>query len=84
MTGYNGHRSWNAWNVSLWINNTEPIYRIAMEYCQEGMRKYDNKDMAIEHASRKLFRDYLAGCRTPDGATYNFLTVKLAIADYLD
>ena len=28
---YNGHESWNAWNVALWIGNDEPLYRFALE-----------------------------------------------------
>ena len=30
MAKYQGHRSWNAWNVSLWINNDEGLYRAAV------------------------------------------------------
>ena len=31
MTRYNGHKNWNHWNVSLWINNDEGLYRMANE-----------------------------------------------------
>lgn len=24
---YNGHRNWNHWNVNLWLNNSEPLWR---------------------------------------------------------
>jgi len=58
---YNGHRSWNAWNVSLWLNNEESSYRYAVELVkQHGRHK----------AANILARDY-DGLKTPDGAKYN-------------
>ena len=28
---YNGHKNWNYWNVSLWINNDEGLYNLAIQ-----------------------------------------------------
>ncbi len=28
MADYNGWANWETWNVELWINNEEPIYRM--------------------------------------------------------
>lgn len=65
MTTYCGHRSWNAWNVSLWINNDESLYRWAYGLVKEhGRRK----------AARILAAD-LEGQKTPDGARYNFTCI---------
>lgn len=61
MAKYNGHRSWNAWSVSLWINNDEGLYRHARALVQEYGRK---------RAARALYHE-LEGQRTPDGARYN-------------
>lgn len=38
--GYNGHPSWAAWNVSLWLNNDEGTYR-AMRRCIRYTRNRD-------------------------------------------
>ncbi len=29
MSTYNGHPSWDHWNVALWFGNDEPLYRMA-------------------------------------------------------
>lgn len=42
MAKYNGHKNWNHWNVSLWINNDEELYNTA-KYC---IRMASNKDSA--------------------------------------
>lgn len=31
MAKYQGHKNWNHWNVSLWINNDEGLYKLARE-----------------------------------------------------
>jgi len=70
MAEYNGHRSWNAWNVDLWIWNDEGTYSWAKSYVDTYGR---NK------AARMLARD-LAGQSTPDGAKYNLTCIREALA----
>lgn len=36
MAQYNGYPSWNAWNVSLWINNDEGLYNL----CRDAVRRH--------------------------------------------
>lgn len=69
MPKFNGHRSWNAWNVSLWINNDEILYRRAFDLAQR---------LGIERGSRILAKE-LEGERTPDGGRYNPTTVREAM-----
>ncbi|MCK5607954.1 hypothetical protein KAR91_39100 [Candidatus Pacearchaeota archaeon] len=79
MKQYNGHRSWNAWNVSLWINNDETLYRFAME-CVRGI---NNNEKGINFAVRR-FINGLGNSRTRDGAVYNPLSVKLCLQCFID
>lgn len=73
MAAYQGHRSWNAWNVSLWINNDEALYRWALELAREhGIKK-----------AAKIMAQDLEGQRTPDGARYNVTCIREAIAEIL-
>ncbi len=39
---YNGHKNYNAWNISLWINNDEPMYK----WAKQLISHYGNKDSA--------------------------------------
>jgi hypothetical protein len=71
MTSYQGHRSWNAWNVSLWINNDESLYRLAV-HCR-------NVTKTAGAAARLMMRD-LEGMKTPDGAKFNLTCVREAIS----
>lgn len=73
MAEYQGHRSWNAWNVSLYINNEEGLYFRAL-------------DLAKKHGVKKAARimaDEMQGEKTPDGAKYNFTCIHEAIKDIL-
>ena len=72
MATYNGHRSWNAWNVSLWLSNDEPLYRHVSELVSRH---------GITRASRILSRE-LSGETTPDGARYNPTCIREALAGW--
>ena len=72
MPKYNGHRSWNAWNVSLWLNNDEWLY----ETMKRAIRSHTNKDDAARYLARVL-----EGDQTPDGARYNVTTIRLAMRE---
>lgn len=74
MKEFNGYRSWNAWNVSLWINNDESLYRWARDLV---------KQFGYTEAVRIMAQD-LAGQRTPDGARYNVTSIRTAIVRILD
>lgn len=69
MKNYNGFASWNQWNVSLWVNNEEYIYRFACE-----LVKLTNLNNAT-----KLFMQSFD--KTPDGAVYNRLSVYRTLKD---
>ena len=69
MKTFNGHRSWNAWNVSLWLSNDETYYPFFVALI---------KEKGIQKATNTIYY-YLRGGKTPDGASYNRLSVKLAL-----
>lgn len=74
MPGYQGHRSWNAWNVSLWINNTESLYFHARELTERYGRKQAARQLAKEMPRKK----------TPDGAWYNYTCIYEALEGIAD
>jgi len=70
MKTYNGHRSWNAWNVSLWLNGDEDFYH---DWC------WMPEHFSLKTAVNKLMEELPE--KTPDGAVFNWLSVKLAIEE---
>ena len=71
MPEYNGHRSWNAWNVALWIGNEEPLYRLAMNCLKT--------EKTVASAARRFSRE-CGMSRTPDGAKMNITCIREALA----
>jgi hypothetical protein len=74
LMSYNGHKTWNHWNVSLWINNDEGLYNLARGF----VRQYGAKEGA-----QRLFDHHLAGQKTPDGAPYRISYVRAALVGIL-
>lgn len=66
---FNGHESYNAWNVSLWILNDEGLYGLAQD-CVDQTN-------TLDEAARVLLS--LLPNETPDGVRYSFHTVRLAL-----
>lgn len=69
MSKYNGHKNWNFWNVSLWINNDEGLYNLA----KDCIRRAGNKDQGAI-----LFMGYCP-TNTPDGAPYSVSSIRAAM-----
>jgi hypothetical protein len=67
---YQGHKSYNAWNVCLWLFNDEALYGLVRDRVQGS----DNLDEAAEH----LYED-LEGRSTPDGVPYTKSNIRLAL-----
>jgi hypothetical protein len=73
---YNGHPSWNAWNVSLWIGNDEGLYAFAMECLRRPTPSGKAPTLAL---ATQRFLHGVSG-RTPDGARYSQRSVRHALA----
>ena len=67
---YNGHKNWNHWNVSPWINNDEALYNFARSCKRESAN--------LREAAQE-FLDYLPENKTPDGARYSLSSVMAAL-----
>lgn len=69
MAGYQGHKNWAHWNVSLWLYNDEGLYHMV----KDAVRSARNLDEAAEWLLEALPR------KTPDGAVYSKSNVRAAL-----
>ena len=75
MSKFNGHKNWNHWNVSLWVNNDERLYQMA----RANVRAYRAKLPAAMAMLRELQDAGIT--HTPDGAPYSASSIRAAMAD---
>lgn len=74
MATYNGHKNYNHWNVSLWINNDEGLYNHARRCVRQHRTKGE--------AARALLAELRGGgiYETSDGVRYSITTIKAAMS----
>ena len=74
---YNGHKNWNHWNVSLWLNNNDRLYRAMISWIKSSKNK-DIAAKALHHAL--VSSDYgIPTKKTPDGAPYSVSSIRAAM-----
>lgn len=70
---YNGHKNYNFWNVSLWINNDQSLYNEA----QYHIETLPTKDDAAY--SMLLILEGQGITHTPDGVKYSKNAIRAAM-----
>jgi hypothetical protein len=71
---FNGYRNYNHWNVSLWLNNDEGLYRMMIRAYGHGRR---TKPQAAQLMFDQL--KALGQSNTPDGAPYSVSAIRAAM-----
>ena len=69
-TTYNGWTNWETWNVALWLQNDEFVYRHATQNKNLGYKKWADR-----------YRDETGEFSTPDGAQWLSSEVDLDALD---
>lgn len=84
MAKYNGHKNWNHWNVSLWINNEEWLYRLALACIAEAKEtSWYAGGYAPRDCAAMLMKERLSANGehfTTDGAPYSVSSIRAAMA----
>ena len=69
---YNGHKNWNHWNVSLWLNNDESLYRAMLDRARRNSRDIAAYGLLVDLKAAGI-------THTPDGAPYSVTSIKAAM-----
>lgn len=64
---YNGHPSYNYWNVSLWVGNDEGLYQLALDCIRQARNRREAAEAMLD--ALKDGREHSIPT-TPDGAPY--------------
>ena len=72
MSKFNGYKNWNQWNVSLWINNDEYLYKEA-----SFLVNHYGKHIAASELLSQL--QCCGNHKTPDGAPYSYSSIRAAL-----
>lgn len=74
MSSYNGYRSYNAWNVSLWLNNDEGLYSLMIEHVRNIKPR-----QAAAHALHHYLTEECGLSQTPDGVPFTVTNIREAM-----
>ena len=69
---YNGHKNYNHWNVSLWINNDEWLYSQAIAFQRRRTKDEAARDLLA-------YLQEMGQHKTPDGAPYSVSSIRAAM-----
>ena len=75
MTKYNGHKNWNHWNVSLWINNDYNLYEQARWLVSHCLNRQEAAKAMLQWLSN------MGEKKTPDGAPYSVSSIRAAMLE---
>lgn len=80
---YNGHKNWNHWNVSLWINNDEALSTLAKDLILQykHYRSFTGSTSPRERAAAAMLErlEWQGITHTPDGAPYSVSSIRAAM-----
>jgi len=61
MSEYNGWKNWETWNVALWLQNDEGLYRLAR-----------STEIGNYRELARILHSELGMSETPDGVQWNY------------
>jgi hypothetical protein len=83
LMSYNGWKNWATWQINLWIDNEEPMYRAKQRDLRRSVEDYTADD--AEKLCTDLLNSYYGHHWTPDMDQKDLKEVDWQeIADYLN
>jgi len=83
---YNGHPSYNYWNVSLWVGNDEGLYHLALDSIKHTKNRKQAAEAMLDAIKEAMQLGAIKGKQehyiptTPDGAPYTVASLIHAMS----